>query len=192
MGYAIAAYGGIAMKRLLIAIVCLVFSAPALAQTADTDPATRDDVILYLQTMHTHDLMRRTMEVQMKNVQQLLHDQLLKDKGQLPADYDVHMRKAMEDLLQTMPMDEITQAMIPAYQAHFTRGDIAAMNAFYSSPVGQKVLQELPAVMQEGSQAAMPIMSKYLADWLARMKPGLEPEQKSTPEKTGSDSSVPN
>ncbi len=39
------------------------------------------------------------------------------------------------------------------------------MNAFYSSPVGQKVLHELPAVMQEGNQAAMPIMSKYLGEW---------------------------
>ncbi len=76
----------------------------------------------------------------------------------------------MDDLVKGMPIDEITQAMIPAYQQHFSKSDIEAMNAFYSSPVGQKVLQQLPAVMQEGSQAAMPIMSKYLGEWKDRME----------------------
>jgi hypothetical protein len=60
--------------------------------------------------------------------------------------------------------------MIPSYQKHFTKGDLAAMNAFYSSPVGQKVLEELPAVIQEGNQAAMPIMTKYLEEWRGRVE----------------------
>jgi hypothetical protein len=64
--------------------------------------------------------------------------------------------------------------MIPAYQDHFTRGDIQAMNAFYSSPVGQKVLEELPAVNQEGIKAALPILSKYLSDWKDRIQQDLE------------------
>jgi len=58
------------------------------------------------------------------------------------------------------------------------------MNAFYSSPVGRKVLEELPEVMKEGMQAAVPILSKYLTEWQARMKSELEDVGKSTP-KTG-------
>jgi hypothetical protein len=76
--------------------------------------------------------------------------------------------------VKNMPMDEITQAMIPAYQQHFTRGDIQAMNTFYSSSVGQKVLEQLPAVMQEGMQAATPIISKYVSEWQERMQQDLK------------------
>ena len=172
------------MKRLLIALACLALTLPVLAQNAD-EPASRDDVILYLRTMHTHDLMQRVMQVQSQTMQQLFHDQFLKDKGSLPVDFEKRMKKMMDDLMKNMPMDEIELAMIPAYQRHFTHGDIEAMNAFYSSPVGQKVLEELPAVMQEGSQAAMPILTKYLSEWQERMKQEFEPAQKSSPASTG-------
>jgi hypothetical protein len=89
----------------------------------------------------------------------------------------------MDDLIKAMPIDEITQAMIPAYQKHFTKSDIDAMNAFYSSPVGQKVLQQLPVVMQEGSQAAMPILSRYITEWKDRMQQDLKEMEKDSPRK---------
>ena len=165
------------MKRILIAIACIVFSLPAFAQNAD-DPASKDDVMLYLRTMHSHDLMQKMMEVQAQTMRQMFHDMILKDKGSVPSDFDEHFKKSMGDLIKDMPADEIEQAMIPAYQAHFTHGDIEAMNTFYASPVGQKVLQEVPAVTQEGMQAAMPILMKYLSDWQEKMKHELEPATK--------------
>lgn len=174
------------MKRLLIALVCLVVSAAALAQTADTDPATRDDVIRYLQTMHSHDMMKKMMDAMVKSMRQMRQD-MGKGGTETPADMTARNKreKMLDDMMKGMPMDEITQAMIPAYQKHFTRGDIAAMNAFYSSPVGQKVLEELPAVTQEGMQAALPIMMKYVNEWQERMKQEFDQPQTNSPSKTG-------
>src|SRR5271169_3744302 len=146
------------MRVFLIATLSLFLSAPALAQTADTDPATKDDVILLFQTMHSHDMMKRMIEVQSKSMQQLMHDQFATKEKDIPADFDARWKKMMDELYKGMPLDEMTQAMIPAYQKHFTRGDMAAMNAFYASPVGQKVLEELPVVTQEGMQEMMPIL----------------------------------
>jgi uncharacterized protein len=157
------------MKRLLIALACLALSLPCIAQNAD-EPASKDDVIIYLRTMHTHDMMQRAMEVQAQTMQKIFHDSLVKDKGQLPPEFEAKFKKAMDDLMKGMPTDEIEQAMIPTYQKHFTHGDIEAMNTFYSSPVGQKVLQELPDVLREGMQGAMPIITKYVGDWQERMK----------------------
>ena len=168
------------MRLLWIAALCFVLGAPCLAQTADTDPATKDDIILYLQTMHTNDLIQRLMEVQSKGMQQIVHDQLAEGKGGVSADFDTRLKKAMDDLINNIPIDEITEAMIPAYQKHFTHGDIIAMNAFYSSPIGQKALQELPEVSQEGMQAAMPILKKYLTDWQSRMQE-LKQQKNPTP-----------
>ena len=168
------------MRIFLIATLCLALSVPALAQSADT-AATRDDIILYLRTMHSHDLMQRTIEVQFQSMEQLMHDQILQEKGTIPPEFDAHMKKMMEELRKGMPIDEITDAMIPAYQNHFTRSDIQAMNAFYASPVGQKVLEQLPAVMQEGMQAAMPIMSKYLTEWKDRMAKDVKDMEQRSP-----------
>jgi hypothetical protein len=168
------------MKRLLIALACLAFSVSCLAQTLD-QPASKDDVILYLRIMHAHDMLEKTMQVQSQSMQQLVRDQVLKDKGSVPSEFDAHFKKTMDEIIRGMPVDEITEAMIPAYQKHFTKSEIEAMNTFYSSPVGQKVLEELPAVMREGAQAAMPIMSKYLSEWNDRMQQELKEMEKSAP-----------
>jgi hypothetical protein len=168
------------MQRLLIALACLAFSVSALAQTLD-EPASKDDVILYLRTMHAHDMLQKTMQMQSQSMQQLFREQMVKDKGSVPPELETRFKKLMDELIKGMPVDEITQAMIPAYQKHFTKGEIEAMNTFYSSPIGQKVLQELPAVMQEGAQAAMPIMSKYLGEWNDRMQQELKEMEKTSP-----------
>jgi len=177
------------MRFLWIAAICLACSALAFAQTDGSEPASRDDVILYLRTMRSHDLMRKTLEVQSKSMQQMFHDQFLKDQGKVPADFQAHFNKAMDDLIKGMPVDDLTQAMIPAYQKHFTKADIEAMNTFYSSPVGQKVLEELPAVMQEGMQAAMPMLSKYFSAWKQRMAQEFKEMEKSGPKKDQSSTS---
>ncbi len=160
------------MKHFLLAVICLALTAPTLAQNAD-EPASRDDIILLLRTMHSHDFMQKILSAQSAGMRQILLDQATKD-GAPPADFDKRFAKAMDDLIKGMPMDDMTQAMIPAYQRHFTHGDIEAMNTFYSSPVGQKVLEELPAVMQEGMKEMTPIILKYVNDWKERMQKEIE------------------
>jgi uncharacterized protein len=161
------------MKRAILVFACFALTLPCIAQNPD-DPASSDDVILYLRTMHSHDMMQKMMQVQVQSMQQLFRDMTVKEKGNVPADFDTNFKKKTDDLIKNMPMDEMVQAMIPAYQKHFTHGDIEAMNAFYSSPVGQKVLEELPAVTGEAMQSMMPILTKYLSDWKERMKKDLE------------------
>lgn len=171
------------MKRLFLAIAFAVLSVTGFAQSAD-EPASKDDILLYLRTMHSHDMLQTVMQVQVQSMRQLFHDMLEKE-GKLPADFDSRFNQVMGDLVKNMPMDELIEAMIPAYQKHFTKGDIEAMNAFYSSPVGQKVLEQLPAVIQEGSQAAMPLMSRYLEEWKTRVDEefGSKPAKQSSSQK---------
>jgi hypothetical protein len=171
------------MRLFILATLCLALSAPALAQNADTDAATKDDVILYLRTMHSHDMMQRTIEVQFHSMAQLMHEQMQQEKGSVPPEFDAHVKKMLDDLRKNMLLDEISNAMIPAYQNHFTRGDIQAMTAFYSSPVGQKVLEQLPSVLQEGMQAAMPILNKYMTEAKQRIQEDLKGMDNGTPQK---------
>src|ERR1700729_3247545 len=74
--------GRIIMKMFWIAALCLVFSATGLAQTPD--PATADQVELLLRTMHSHDMIQRTMEAMLKPMDQMFHDQFRKDGKKVP------------------------------------------------------------------------------------------------------------
>jgi hypothetical protein len=47
---------------------------------------------------------------------------------------------------------ELTGRMVPIYQRHFSAADIEGLLKFYRSPLGRKVVTEMPAAMAEGMQ----------------------------------------
>jgi hypothetical protein len=149
-------------RFLLAAILCAGFSWTGLAQTAADAPASKQDVERYLEAVHSHDLMLKMVEAMSQPMHQMAHDQCAKDKDRLPADCEDRMGKTLDDMMKQLPFDEMVQAMVPAYQKHFTKGDMDALVAFYSAPTGQKVLQEMPAIMAEGMEAMMPIMRRSI------------------------------
>jgi uncharacterized protein len=49
--------------------------------------------------------------------------------------------------------DEVIDAIVPIYQKHLSKSDLDAIVAFYSSPAGQRVLKEMPAILSESMEA---------------------------------------
>jgi len=160
------------MKNILITVVmCLALCATGLAQQNPADlPATQADVDRYLQAMHSREMMAQMVEAMSKPMHKMMHEQYLKDKDKLPPDFEARMNKMMDDMLKDMPWDEMLQAMAPAYQKHFTKGDMDALVAFYSSPTGQKVLREMPALMADSMETIMPIMRQHIDKVTVRMQ----------------------
>jgi hypothetical protein len=160
------------MKRLVFAVaVTLLLTWPSLAQTStDDSPATKEDVQRYFQIVKSHDLMKKVMASMAQGIQQMTHEQYVKHQNELSAGYEAKMNAMMEDMFSNMPMDEMMDAMIPAYQKHLTRGDIDNIVAFYSTPTGAKVLREMPAMLAEAMQEMMPIMTKYMDTVQTRLK----------------------
>src|SRR5258708_6953834 len=152
------------MKRILITLaLCLAVGSMSLAQqTAADAPATKEDVQKFLDAMHTHDMMQQMVAAMSTPMHKMFHEQYLKDQDKLPADFEARMTKLMDDMLKDIPWDEMMQSMVPAYTRHFTKGDIETLTAFYSSPVGQKVLRELPAITAESMELMMPIMNEHM------------------------------
>ena len=172
------------MKRLLIAAtLCFAFSHAAFAQENDQTPASRADVQTYFEAVGSHEQLKKTVEAMLQPMHQMFHDQFAKDKDKLPADFEDRMTKQMDDMIKNMPMDEMIQAMIPAYQKHFTKGDINAMLAFYSSPTGQKLLREMPAITAESMSAMMPIMNRYMEDVQKKLQQEAEEMAKESEKK---------
>lgn len=152
------------MRRLagtLAVFVMLTVGSVAQQNNANA-PATREDVERYLDAMHSHQMMSQMMDAMAKPMHQMVHDMYEKDKDKLPAGFEEQTMKTMDEMLKNMPFDEMMQAMVPVYQKHFTKGDVDALIAFYSSPTGQKMLRELPAIMAEAMQATTPLIERYM------------------------------
>ena len=160
------------MKRFLL-ISAIWFAFPlfgqAQAPTADS-PASKEDIERYFQVMHLRDTMKQMMDVMTKQTHQMVHDQISKNAANLPPDFEERMNKMTDEQLKNFPIEEMLQVMIPVYQKHWTKGDVDAMVAFYSTPTGQKVLRELPATMAEGMQAMQPILQKKMNGMMERVQ----------------------
>jgi uncharacterized protein len=152
------------MRRIpLMFLLCLLSCSFGFAQQNPADqPATKEDVEKYLQAMHSHEMMQKMLKSMMGPMHQIVHEQYVRNQDKLPADFEAHMNAYMDDMMTQLPWGEMMDAMIPAYQKHFTKGDLQALTAFYSSPTGQKILAELPAVTAESMQTMMPIMQKHM------------------------------
>src|SRR5208283_4473654 len=156
-------YWGVVMKRLIPFLALILFlGGPGFAQTsADDTPASKADVERYFQIARSNDMMKKLVASMEQGLQQMTHEQYVKHQNDLPAGYEAKMNAMMDEMFQNMPWDEMIQSMVPAYQKHFTKGDIDNLVAFYSSPTGAKLLRELPSITAESMQDAMPIILKY-------------------------------
>ena len=81
------------------------------------------------------------------------------------------------------PSSAVTDALVPIYARAFTMEDIQEMTKFYESPVGQKMVKQLPQVTQESQNtgvqieqnAAMSVLDGMQDDY-PELKPMLHPQ----------------
>jgi hypothetical protein len=77
--------------------------------------------------------------------------------------------KFADGIFRDMLIDEMPDAMVPIYQKHLTKADLDAILSLYSSPVGQKLLREQPAMMAEGMQAGGEIGRRRIGAMIQKM-----------------------
>ena len=171
MHYPEGAYGGAVVNRFVIAVaLCFALGCPSFAQTSADAPASKEDVEKYLEAIHSHEMMKQMVQAMSKPMHDMVHEQYLKSKDQLPQDFEERTNKSMDEMMRELPFDEMLDAMVPAYQKHFTKGDIEALTAFYSTPTGQKILREMPAIMSEAMETMMPLMRKSIDHMTQRLQ----------------------
>lgn len=152
------------MRRFLLLLgLCLVLAVGSAAQQAASDtPASKEDVQRYLDVMHSREMTTKMMEAMLKPMHEMMHEQYLKNKDKLPADFEERMNKQTDEFMRNFPFDELYEALVPVYQKHFTKGDVDALVAFYSSPTGQKLLKELPEIMSESMENMLPVLRQRI------------------------------
>jgi len=81
------------------------------------------------------------------------------------------------------PASKVTDAIVPIYARHFTMEDIQGLTKFYESPLGQKLVKEMPAVVQESQnvgvemdEAAALVVLRGMQDEYPVLKQMLPPD----------------
>jgi hypothetical protein len=168
------------LKSLLSASL-LAFSMCAAAQTTVSvapDAPSKEDVKKLFDVMASRDQMAQMMQQLFTQMRSLNREELKKRHPDVSQGDLARMDRESEDIIKNFPLDAMLNDMIPIYQRHFTKAEIDALIAFYSSPPGQKFLHEMPAVTSETMRAVYPRIQEEVDAALKRAEDKTGPPQK--------------
>jgi hypothetical protein len=146
------------LKFWLCALV-ISMSACACAQTTVSiapDAASKEDVQKLFDVMASRNQVRQILDQMFAQMRAINRQEMKKKYPAITEEEMARAERGSEELIRNFPIDEMLSDMVPVYQRHFTKTEIDGLTAFYSSPVGQKFLHEMPAVTAETMQTAMP------------------------------------
>ena len=175
------------MRKALLCLVLIVASIPltgqqsapgAAAKSPSTAPAkkaesaaklpgnapTREDILKLFDLMQISKTMdaivNAAKQQSIETAVQMIHEKIPNPTAEQKKQFEETVNEILGQALGPKAIQEMLEATIPVYQRHLTRTDLQAMTVFYSSPVGQKLLREQPAMVQESLQAASGIQQR--------------------------------
>lgn len=152
------------MKRMawLPVFVVLSFGVAISQQASNDTPASKEDVQKLFATMHIREQMHNVIDVTSKQSREMIQT-TLKNRYPELTQKDLDRVNALTDQMwKQFDFDAMIDEIVPVYQRHLTKDDVAAMEAFYETPTGQKFIREQPAMTAEAMQAIQPRMEKTM------------------------------
>ncbi len=173
---------------LLVPAIAISQSASGSAPLASNDDAlaaivpldqqpSKEDLNKLFKVMHLREQMEKQLQMMPQIIQQQLQQQWkqmsAKSGTKLTPDQEAGleklMQKYMDKAMNVYNVDQMIADIIPVYQRHFTKDDVNAQIAFYSTPAGQRMIELQPVIMKE----YMPVVMKHVQDSSAELTDGL-------------------
>ncbi len=135
------------------------------AETVPSAPETpnREEVLKFLDLMHSRQQMAVIMDGMATQFKRGAEEGFKKKVPNATPEQLAKLDALFSDVFKSLPIDEMIEAIVPIYQKHLSRTDLNAATAFYSSPAGQRILKELPAISSEAMQAGGQIGQRSFA-----------------------------
>ena len=172
------------MKKMLVSLgVCFLLAMPVCStaqQTNNSDAPDKADVLKFLDLMHARSQMVQVLDQMAKQMKVGAEEGFKQKVPDATPEQLAKVDKIFEGLFASLPVDDMVDAIVPIYQKHLTKADLASVTAFYSSPAGQKILKEMPAIMAEAMQAGGEIGQKAFAAKSADLEKQLADLEKQT------------
>jgi hypothetical protein len=142
------------------------------------DAPSKEDVKKLFDVMASREQIGQVLQQVFAQMRSLNREELKKRRPDVSEGDLARMDRQSEDLIKNFPLDEMLSDMVPVYQRHFTKSDIDALTAFYSSQPGQKFLHEMPAVTAETMRAVYPRIQAEVDAALKRAEEKTDSPQK--------------
>jgi hypothetical protein len=120
-------------------VLALMSAAPAPAQSPDAVAAAKDLMVV----MHSADNFKTIMPQLMA----VMKPAIVQGRPEVEKDYDALVPALLGAI--NARLDEMMDKIAGIYARKFTAAELGTIATFYRGPVGQKFVQQLPAIMQE-------------------------------------------
>jgi hypothetical protein len=164
---------------------------PADASAPISLPPTRPEVEKFMDVMQVRQRLQSSVRAEKEQINTVVHNMFNKAlPNATPAEkaaFEEIVASELKGMLSDYPIEDVLRDTIPIYQSHFTEADLEQILAFYSSPTGQKVLKEMPAMMAEATRVSMtrlqPILERTMGNVSARIAAMAEDNKNKEPSK---------
>jgi uncharacterized protein len=159
--------------RIVVLAILLGAASPQLfgqagAAADSAVPASAEDIRKMFDVMHIRDQMKLVMQQVSQQIRTITHEQIRQQQPNVTEEDFAKLDAMSDQLLKDFSTEGLLDDMVPVYQKHLSKADVDAMVGFYSTPTGQKILREMPAMTAEGMQAMQPRLSRMMDEANAR------------------------
>jgi hypothetical protein len=159
-------------------LLLAVSSTWAQQVTSSDVPASKQDIERLFVALHVRERQQLILENSHKQAKTMLNEILRKELPEASKEELSQMQKMIDEMIDDIdkdyPMDAILKDMVPIYQRHLTKSDSDQLIAFYSSPVGQRMLRELPAITSEAMQVSSSYLQPRMEAAVSKLKEKVE------------------
>jgi len=167
------------MKSAVMLAMILTVATGWTQQSSPADaPSSKEDIQRLFGALHIREraeLIRENSQNQARKMANEIVEKGLSEASQAErAPVQAMIDEMVDGVEKAYPVDAMLQDMIPIYQRHLTKDDCNELIAFYSSPVGQKILRELPAITSESMQVSNAHLQPMYEAAIDRLKENLK------------------
>jgi len=155
------------MARRLLIITCMLLLSISGASAQTPSPEAMTTARSLVNTMKLADPYKAMLPATMMGLRRAL----TQERPEIERDYDALM-PTIENAYKPY-YAAIVDDIATVYANNFTVGEMRAIEAFYRQPVGQKLLEKMPAIMQQSNQVGQDASRKAAEDLRTRLTEAL-------------------
>src|SRR5438105_14325995 len=157
----------------------LAVSAAWAQQVTSSDvPASKQDIERLFVALHVRERQQLILENSHKQAKTMFNEILQKELPEASKEERAQLQGIIDEMIDDIdrdyPMGSILKDMVPIYQRHLTKSDSDELITFYSSPIGQTVMRELPAITTEAMQVSSSYLQPRMEAAISKLKEKVE------------------
>lgn len=138
--------------------------APTTKEQTVADKEKEADILRLMEVMGTRKLLSQMSEQIVQMTEKMLPPQTAADERSRKLS-----KRMLEEIMAEMNSEEYVNRFVPIYSRVYTHEEIKELIAFYQSPLGKKLIQSTPKLMQESMAESQKWMQVSLKKVFAKL-----------------------